>query len=237
MRDDAGDVVPDQVRQYVAALIEAWQSGARRPDDIFSDARASWLSGRWPKAFERGHDAIGMELLFFLASARDMALGDGDIPALRTYLASTDLAKAQQRFFEHWETTGIETREAAGKLVDYYGPPPTDLVEDSEFAFPDPADRWLHRHVRIDPEGAWPELRGRLSAPPPRDETVLVDLVEDLVLNDPDGFIDRLEGLAEERPESHGPIAAALIVGRQSTPGLERFWALQERLGGWGESL
>lgn len=119
MRDDAGDVVPDQVRPYVAALIEAWQSGARRPDDIFSDARASWLSGRWPKAFERGHDAIGMELLFFLASARDMALGDGDIPALRTYLASTDLAKAQQRFFEHWETTGIETREAAGKLVDY----------------------------------------------------------------------------------------------------------------------
>lgn len=224
------------MRTYVAALLDAWQAGTKRPQDVFRDARASWLSGAWPKALQPGHDAIGMEVLYILATARDGGLTDDDIPQLRAYLAARDQAKAQERFFAHWEATGTAAREAASRREDYYGPAPTDGVDDMEFTFSDPDDRRLHRLVREDPETAWPDVRARLCAAPPRDELFLDDLVEDLMFNDPDRFIDRIEALAVECPPARGPIARAYIGGRASSPGLERFWTLQERLGGSGSA-
>jgi hypothetical protein len=221
-----------EVRAYVAGLLDAWQSGARRPPDVFADARSSWLFGGWPRSFERGYDAIGMEVLYVLATARDMGLDDDDIHALRDYLSATDQAKAQEQFVAHWEAAGRDAREAAGLREDYYGPPPSDLVEESELTLTDPEDRRLHQLVRTDPESAWADLRARLCEPPPRDELFLLDLVEDLMFNDPDSFIGRVEALVAECPEAREPVAFAHIGGRASSPGLERFWALQERLGG-----
>lgn len=221
------------MRRYVEDLLDAWQAGTQRPQDVFREARASWLSGSWPKSSERDYDAIGMEALCVLATAREHGLTDDDIPALRAHLAAPDVGKAQERFYEHWRDSGLAAREAAGRNEDYYGPPPTDGVDDSEFYFTDPGDRRIHRLVREDPESAWPELRARLCASPPRDEWLLRDLVEDLVFNDPDRFIDRIEALVADCPAAREPIAMAYIGGRAETPGLERFWALQERLGGW----
>lgn len=225
----------ENVRAYLVGLFDAWEAGSKRPQDVFRDARASWLSGAWPKAYERGHDPIGMELLFILASARDMALTDAGIPELRAYLVALDLGKAQDRFFSYWEATGGSTgREAASRSDGYYGPLPTDGVADIEFSFPDPDDRRLHRLVREDPDTAWPELRARLCAGPPRDDLLLDDLVEDLMFHDPDRFIDRIESVVAECPNAREPVARAYVGGRTSSPGLERFWALQERLGYWG---
>jgi hypothetical protein len=222
------------VRAYLAGLLEAWVSGTKRPQDVFRDARMSWLSGAWPKSFQQGYDPVGMEVLFMLASARDMALTEADIPELRAYLSARDLGKAQDRFFAYWESSGgSAAREAVSRSDDYYGPTPMDGVDDAEFTFSDPGDRRLHRLVREDPETAWPELRDRLCSPGPRDEALLDDLVEDLMFNDPDRFIDRIEAVVEECPNARDPIARAHIGGRASSPGLERFWALQERLGNW----
>lgn len=222
-----------RVRTYVEGLLDAWQAGRQRPQDVFREARASWLSGSWPKSSDRGYDAIGMEALCILATARYAGLTDDDIPALRALLAASDLGKAQEGFYGHLRATGLAAREAAGRNEEYYGPPPTDGVEDSEFYFTDPDDRRIHRLVREDPETAWPDLRSRLCAPPPRDELLLRDLVEDLMFNDPDRFIDRVEAIVADCPAAREPIAMAYIGGRAETPGLERFWALQERLGGW----
>jgi len=224
--------VTEEVRAYVTGLLDSWEEGTARPQDVFRDARTSWLSGAWPKSFEPGHDPIGMELLFMLASAREMALTDADIPELRTFVDARDLGKAQDRLFAHWEATGgSSAREAASRSDDYYGPASADDVDDIEFTFSDPDDRRLHRLVRVDPEAAWPELRDRLCAAPSRDDLLLDDLVEDLMFHDPDRFIDRIEAIVAECPNAREPVARAHIGGRASSPGLERFWALQERLG------
>lgn len=203
---------------------------------MFQEAPSSWLSGSWPKSFQRGCDPIGTEVMYILATAREHGLTDDDVPALRAYLAASDLGHAQERFYEHWEATGLATREAASLRVDYFGPPPTDGVEDAEFTFTDPDDRRLHRLVREDPEQAWPDLRSRLCSTRQRDEMLLVDLVEDLMFNDPDRCIERIEDLVTECPAAREPIAMAHIGGRANSPGLERFWALQEGLGGWGST-
>ncbi len=225
-----------RVRTYVADLLDVWQGGTQRPQDVFREARASWLSGTWPKSFQRGFDAIGMDVLYVLATAREGGLTDDDIPALRAYLAASHPAEAQERFYEHWQSTGLPAREAASLREDYYGPLPTDGVDDMESTLTHPEDRRLHRLVREDPEASWPDLRSRLCSTPPRDEMLLVDLVEDLMFNNPDRFIDRIEALVGECPAARDPIAMAHIGGRASSPGLERFWALQERLGGWGST-
>lgn len=198
---------------------------------MFNEARTSWFSGEWPKSSERGYDACGMEVLFFLAMARDMGLDDADIPALRAYLADRNYGRAQERFYAHWEAADWATRERLGARDDYYGPRPADGIEDSELTMPDPEDRRLHRLVRTDPEAAWADIHARLCASRPRDELFLQDLIEDLMYHDPDAFIDRLEVLISECPLAREPVAAAYVGGRASSPGLERFWLLQEQLG------
>lgn len=220
-----------EVRAYIAKLLDAWESGERLPRDVFAEARASWLSGRWPRAFERGHDAGGMEVLFLLSTARHMGLEDPDIPALRAYVADRRRDRALQLFMSHWEASGLEAREALSSRDDYYGPPPDDGVDDMETTLSDPDDRRLHRLIRIEPEAGWEELRARLCAQPPRDELFLQDLIEDLMFNNPDAFIDRIETLVTDCPQAREPVAEAYVGGRASTLGLERFWSLQERLG------
>lgn len=220
-----------EVWAYVAGLLDAWESGDRPPREVFNEARALWLSGRWPRSVERGYDAVGMELLFLLSQARDMGLDDLDIPALRAYVSERRLDRAQERFHSQWEAIGLGERERLGTREDYYGPPPADGVDDAEATFSDPEDRRLHRLVRTDPEAVWEDVRARLCAPPPRDELFLVDLVEDLMYNDPDAFIDRVEAVLAECQHARGPVEEAYVGGTASTPGLERFWALQERLG------
>jgi hypothetical protein len=222
-------VAADEVRAYVASLLDGWESGERLPRDVFAEARASWFSGRWPRSFERGHDADAMAVLYFLASARDMGLDDPDAPVLRAYLADPRRDRAGEHLMSFWEASG-EAREALAAREDYYGPPPDDGVDDMEADLSDPDDRRLHRLVRTDPEAGWDELRARLCAPPPRDDLFLEDLIEDLMFNDADAFIDRIEGLITECPQAREPVAAAYVDGHASTPGLERFWSLQERL-------
>jgi hypothetical protein len=49
------DEEPD-VRRAVTNLLTAWETGAREPRRVFEDARALWLSRRWPQAHEKGFD-------------------------------------------------------------------------------------------------------------------------------------------------------------------------------------
>ncbi len=190
----------------------------------------SFLSGDWPKSFEPGYDHAGMDVLFLMSSARDMGLDDSDIPALRAFVADPSFDQAWERFNSHWEVIDWEAREAHSAGDAYYGPPPDDGVDDMERTLPNPDDRRLHRLIRTDPEAGWADLRARLCASPPRDEAFLYCLVEDLMFNNPDAFIDRIEALIADCPQAREPVAIAHVGGRAATPGLERFWSLQEQM-------
>ena len=171
-----------------------------------------------------------------LASARDAGLADRDIPALRDYLEATGrrgIGRARDRFYAHLEAT-IDDREALQGRDDYYGPPPDDDVDEPEFTISDPDARQLHKAMRLDPETGWPDLRARLCQRGPRDELLLLDLVEDLMFSHADQFIDRIEQAADECPQARQVIAHAHVGGLAATPALERFWDLQQRLGGDG---
>jgi hypothetical protein len=223
-----------EVRQVVEELLTAWETGARKPRQVFEDARALWQSRRWPQAGENGYDLMGMDVLLMLATARDGGLTDGDIPALREYASAkgADIEPARERFFDHLLATTRE-REAMQDRDDYYGP--GLATEDdglSEFFIPDPEGRRLHRAIRLYPEAGWGELRAGLCGQGPWDQDFLMDLVEDLMFSHAEQFIDRLERLAEDCPEARETIAHAYVGGLASTPALERFWSLQERLGG-----
>lgn len=227
------------VRRAVSNLLTAWETGAGEPRQVFEDARALWLSRGWPHAHEKGFDLTSMDVLFMLASARDFGLTDSHIPALRAYASARgrrSIDRARDRLLAHIEATNGE-REAMQARDDYYGPRPAD--EDDEqwsFAIPDPEGRQIHSAIRSDPEAGWDELRTRLCESGVRDEMFLMDLVEDLMFWHADQFIDRLERLAEECPQARQSIEHAHVGGLASTPALERFWSLQERLGGnaWG---
>lgn len=225
------------VRQVVNNLLTTWETAAREPRQVFEDARALWLSRRWPQAHEKGYDLMGMDVLFMLASARDAGLTDRDIPALRDFAsaggeARDSIDRARDRFFAHIEATSRE-REAMQARDDYYGPRPADEDDEHwEFTIPDPHGRQLHRAIRLDPEAGWDALRARLCESGVRDELFLMDLVEDLMFSHADRFIDRLERLAEECPQAREAIAFAHVGGVASTAALERFWSLQARLGG-----
>ena len=91
----------------------------------------------------------------------------------------------------------------------------------------------LHRRVWSDPESVWEELRTLLCSPttdPYLDDELHADLIEDLMFHHAPAFIDRLEQLAVECPEIRGTIATAHVGGVALNRGLERFYALQERL-------
>lgn len=226
----------DDVRGAVDSLLTAWETGSREPRQVFEDARALWMSRRWPQAGENGYDLMGMDVLFMLAMARDGGLIDIDIPFLRDYANAEgrgSIERARDRFLAHFEATSRE-REAMQARDDYYGPSPADEGDEQwEFAIPDPDGRRLHRAIRLDPEAGWDDLRARLCESGGRDdELFLMDLVEDLMFSHADRFIDRIERLAEECPEARQTIAYAYVGGLASSPALERFWSLQERLGG-----
>jgi hypothetical protein len=219
------------VRPVVNRLLMTWESGARERQ-VFEDARALWLSRRWPQAHEKDYHPAALDVLFMLASARDAGLTDADIPALRSYASAKGprtFDRARDRFFEHIEATSRE-REVMQARDDYYGPRPADEDEQWEFPIADPDGRRLHRHIRLDPEAGWDELSARMCAPGPRDEPFLTDLLEDLVFWHAERFIDRLERLVEECPESREIVAHAHVGGVASSRALERFWSLRERL-------
>jgi hypothetical protein len=62
------------------------------------------------------------------------------------------------------------------------------------------------------------------------DSLTRVDLIEDLMFHHSESFIDRVEALADECPGTREAIAEAYVDGRAPDNGLERFWALQERV-------
>jgi len=227
MDDDAN------VRQVVSELLTAWETGAREPRQVFEDARALWLSRRWPQAHEKGFDLASTDVLFMLAMARDGGLIDVDIPVLRNYAGAEDrgsIERAQDQLYAHLQATSRE-REAMQDRDDYYGPRPAgDDDEQWEFAISDPEGRRLHRAIRLDPEAGWEDLRAGLCGQGPWDQAFLMDLVEDLMFSHAEKFIDRLERLAEDCPEARQTIAYAHVGGLASSPALERFWSLQERL-------
>ena len=100
-------------------------------------------------------------------------------------------------------------------------------------------DEW-HPAVWDDPESVWDRIRDylcrpsvvgdRLSRAAQDDWHTRIDLIEDLMFHHSDAFIDRLEALADECPGTREVIAQAYVDGRAPDTGLERFWALQERL-------
>jgi hypothetical protein len=86
----------------------------------------------------------------------------------------------------------------------------------------------IHEAVRLDPETVWRRVRDFLCSSD--DAYERIDLIEDLMFWHSDSFIDRLEALAGECPQAREPLEAAHVGGRAETPGLTRFYALQDRL-------
>lgn len=108
--------------------------------------------------------------------------------------------------------------------------------EDWEKYFDFPKQRALHRAVRLDPESGWDELRKMLCRRMwrRRDLDLRTDLVSDLMFWHADAFIDRVEELAAECRHARDIIAMSHVGGRRETPGLTRYWALQQSLQeGW----
>ncbi len=117
------------MRQALDDLLVAWETGGREPAQVFADARALWLSRRWPQQHEKGFDLAASDVLFMLASARDAGLTDSDIPALRDYLEATGrrgIGRARDRFYAHLEAT-IDDREALQGRDDYTVGHPTTM--------------------------------------------------------------------------------------------------------------
>ncbi len=225
-------------REYLADLLNRWRDGAIAPRDVFAEARTLWLSRRWPKHHEPGYDAVGQEVLYFLADARDLGLMHDDIPALLEYLRTprSRYDQVQQRFSAYVEGVDWEQRETLQQDDGYYGPLSPDAEDERhEITLSDPDERRLHRGVRLAPETVWTEVRAKLCDPSPRDHELLVDLVEDLMYRHADEFIDRLEAVADECPASHELLTTPHLGGIATTEAAERFWNLQDRLHQMGD--
>jgi hypothetical protein len=85
----------------------------------------------------------------------------------------------------------------------------------------------LHETLQHDPEDAWPLVLDFVRRFP--DSNDAQHLVEDLVYDHGEVFIDRLERLAF-RDSDWRHLVAAAYVGGVATVGSERFNALQDRL-------
>ncbi len=90
----------------------------------------------------------------------------------------------------------------------------------------------IHDAVRLDPETVWPRVRALLgTSRRGRDANYEnQDLIEDLMFWHADAFIDRFEALVAESPHLEDDIAIAHVGGVAVGPGLERFYALQDRI-------
>lgn len=90
----------------------------------------------------------------------------------------------------------------------------------------------IHEAVRLDPETVWPCMRLLLQSPKVgrNADYERQDLIEDLMFWHSDAFIDRLEELVAQSPQLEHDIAWAHVGGVGVGPGLERFYALQERI-------
>jgi hypothetical protein len=217
---------------YLEDLLTRWRDGVVSPPEAIAEARAVWLTRVWSTSSGSNPDSVRLDILFMLAGAREMGITHEDIPALLEYLNTSPGGEmdGRERFGNYIE--GIDSRERqAIQASNYYGPSSAGVaVHPMEFAIPDPEERRIHRAIRLDPESVWDEVRAQLCAPPPRDELFLEDIVEDLLYAHADAFIDRLEQLAANCPEAQRVLAAAHIGGIASSPALERFWDLQDRL-------
>ncbi len=87
----------------------------------------------------------------------------------------------------------------------------------------------IHEAVRLDPESVWDRVRAFLCSHDD-DDMEKLDLVEDLMFWHADAFIDRLEALVADCPAVSSAVAEAYVGGLAVTAGLERFYALQDRL-------
>lgn len=90
----------------------------------------------------------------------------------------------------------------------------------------------IHDLVIQDPEAVWDRVRRFLCEEQPERQLERVDLVEDLMFWHSDAFIDRVEALAEECPGVRDLVGEAHVGGTAETPGLTRFYDLQDRVRG-----
>jgi hypothetical protein len=100
-------------------------------------------------------------------------------------------------------------------------------------------DEW-HPAVQENPESIWERIHEYMCQPAKTTDAesgeaqeqhlTRVDLIEDLMFWHSDAFIDRIEALGDECPGTREAIVDAYVGGRAPTNGLDRFWALQERL-------
>lgn len=216
------------VRSYLDRLIR----GAERPQDIFAEARETWLSGRWPGPSEDGFDPIAHDVLSLLADARQMGVSHEDAPALLAYLDPTDgdIETQRERLYEHVMSVDPAAREALQQSDHYYEARSPEREDDRwEIFLSNTEHRRLHRGVRLDPESVWPDLRALLCDPSDPFDYFRVDLVEDLIHQHAEAFIDRVEALVEECEPAAITVAWA-SVGGAAGAGIDRFDALQQRL-------
>lgn len=226
---DSGEAVG---REYLDDLLVRWRDGVVSAPEAVDEARTLWLSREWQRPQGDSRESIALDILYLLADARNLGITHDDIPALLEYLHTPDGQEVhgRERFGTYIEGVQRSEREAI-QADGYYGPPSGEAeVDRMEIAIPDPDQRRIHSGIRLDPESVWDEVRAQLCAPSPRDELFLDDIVEDLLHAHADAFIDRLEQLAAECPEALRALVAAHIGGIASSPALERFWNLQDRL-------
>lgn len=207
-------------------MLEQWRDGARSPGEVIGEARERWLAGDGA-----GADPIATDVLAILATGQQ-GISLDDIPALLEWLATPlgDEGKGLERFGDYMLGLDLDKRLALVGTT-YYGSAAT-YEEDQDFFQSSPDKRRLHRGVREEPESVWVELRAALCSPPSTDGTVemfLTDLVEDLLAYHAELFIERLERVADDCPNSHTRLLSA-HVGGFGGPAIERFDQLQQRL-------
>ena len=222
----------DRGRVVVRGLLTRLAGGTDRPQDVFGEARALWLSGEWPGPNEDGYDTIAHDVLFMLADAREMGVSHEDAPALLAHLdeGERSIETSRERLYEHIMSVDSSEREALQQSDDYYGPPSPGTDDDRlEIGFSDPELRRLHKGVRLDPESVWSDLRAYFCAAKDPFDLNVVDLLEDLMFLHADAFVDRLEELVVDCPSVRLTVALA-HVGGVTGPGIDRFDLLQQRL-------
>ncbi len=155
-----------------------------------------------------------------------------DVPALLKFLSAPRGSERQalDRLGDYILGLDIESRENIAKSS-YYGNV-ASAPEDQTFFLRTPDQRRLWHDVLDAPESAWPKFRELLTtaASNSSDEFFVDHLLEHLIDQHADAFIDRLEVLIKESEIARDRVAAVYVEGQPVTLGVERLWALQARL-------
>ncbi len=182
---------------------------------------------------QRGHDAIAHEVLFLLADARDMGLMHEDIPALLEYRAPRAGGPGAARNGSPRTSWRLSTGQAAKpcrRMTTTTGRcRPTRRTNGTKSRSRTPTSAVSIAVYGLAPESVWAEVRARLCASRPRDQSSLSTLSRTSCTAMPTSSSD-----ASRKSRTNARVrriaVSAHLGGVAATDAAERFWRLQDRL-------